>query len=269
MCWTLYRHEEKYAIPKHVFISQTSSSTADILSSHSVIFPHNMVNYFMLFDIQTNKLWHWSQYVNTVFSYVMHLLEQQDVSELSDMWQWGTGENKMLTGTDARKWHPTYGHLHVLRSVIGRAGVQGNEIADKLARDGCVLKLVGPQLALGVSRQDIRRRIRCWLVNQHWILWKGLGDTQRQGQELILGPCLGARARFLSFNRTKSRAVTGLLIGHNTLRRHLHLMGLSGSPLCRRCGAEDETLAHILCECEALASLRCAYLGSYLQPEDI
>jgi len=46
-------------------------------------------------------------------------------------------------------------------------------------------------------------------------------------------------------------------------------MGLSDSPLHRRCGAEDETSAHILCECEALASLRLAYLGSFfLEPED-
>ena len=92
----------------------------------------------------------------------------------------------------------------------------------------------------------------------------------RQSRELISGPSLGAKARFLSFNRTQSRAVTGLLTEHNTLRRHLHLMGLSDSPLCRRCGAQDETSAHILCECEALALLRHAYLGSFfLEPEDI
>ena len=47
-------------------------------------------------------------------------------------------------------------------------------------------------------------------------------------------------------------------------------MGLSDGPLCRRCGAEDETSAHILCECEAVASLRHVYLGSSsLEPEDI
>jgi hypothetical protein len=47
-------------------------------------------------------------------------------------------------------------------------------------------------------------------------------------------------------------------------------MGLSDSPLCRRCGAEDETSAHILCECEALALYRHVYLGSFfLEPEDI
>ena len=36
----------------------------------------------------------------------------------------------------------------------------------------------------------------------------------------------------------------------------LHLIGLSDSPLCRRCGAEEETSVHIVCECEALASNR-------------
>ena len=74
----------------------------------------------------------------------------------------------------------------------------------------------------------------------------------------------------LSFNRTQFGAVTGFHTEHNTLRRHLHLLGLLDSPLCRRCRAEEETSAHILCECEVLASLRHAYLGSYfLQPEDI
>jgi len=36
------------------------------------------------------------------------------------------------------------------------------------------------------------------------------------------------------------------------------------------CGAEDETSAHILCECKALTSLRRMYLVSFfLEPEDI
>ena len=154
--------------------------------------------------------------------------------------------------------------------VPGHAGVRGNEIVDELARGGSVLKFEGPESALRVSRQDTRRRIRLWLGNQHWIWWRDLGDTQRQARELISGPCLGTKATFLSFNRTQSRAVIGLLTGHNTLRRHLHLMGLSDRQLCRRCRAEDETSAHILCECEALASLRHVYLGSsFLEPEDI
>ena len=74
----------------------------------------------------------------------------------------------------------------------------------------------------------------------------------------------------MSFNGTQSRAVAGLLTGHNTLSRNLHLIGLSDSPLRRRCGAEDEHSAHIICDCESLESLRHAYLGSFLlDPEDI
>jgi len=47
-------------------------------------------------------------------------------------------------------------------------------------------------------------------------------------------------------------------------------MGLSNNPICRKCCTEEETSVHILCECEALASPRHTYLGSFfLDPEDI
>jgi hypothetical protein len=86
-------------------------------------------------------------------------------------------------------------------------------------------------------------------------LWQGLAGTQRQTRELISGPRIATKTRLLSFNRTQSRVVIGLLTGHNTLRRHLHIMGLRNSPLCRKCGAEEKTSAHVSCECEALAHL--------------
>jgi hypothetical protein len=40
-------------------------------------------------------------------------------------------------------------------------------------------------------------------------------------------------------------------------------MGLCNDPMRRKCGTEEETSVHVLCECEALASLRHAYLGSF------
>jgi hypothetical protein len=87
---------------------------------------------------------------------------------------------------------------------------------------------------------------------------------------LISGPDLATRALFLSFNRTQSRVVNGLLTGRNTLRRHLYIMGLSINPICRKCGTQEETSVHIVCECEAVASLRHTHLGSFfLDAEDI
>ena len=87
-------------------------------------------------------------------------------------------------------------------------------------------------------------------------------NTQRQAQELIPGPDRATGARLLSLNRTQTKVVIGLLMGHNTLRRHLCIMGIGNDPMCRKCGTE-ETSVHILCECEALASLRYIYLGSF------
>ena len=108
------------------------------------------------------------------------------------------------------------------------------------------------------------------MKKQHLALWQSPCNTQRQAQELISGPDLAMGAHLLSFNRTQTRTVIGLLTGHNTLQRHLHEMGLSDNPTCRKCGAEDSSSVYILCECEALASLRHIHLGSFfLDPEDI
>jgi hypothetical protein len=47
-------------------------------------------------------------------------------------------------------------------------------------------------------------------------------------------------------------------------------MGLGNNPICRKCGTEKETSVHVLCACEALASLRHSYQASFfLDPEDI
>jgi hypothetical protein len=43
------------------------------------------------------------------------------------------------------------------------AGVRGNEVTDKLARDGFVQRFDGPELFLGVYRQNIRRKIKRWM----------------------------------------------------------------------------------------------------------
>jgi ribonuclease HI len=144
-------------------------------------------------------------------------------------------------------------HVVGLYWVPRHAGVWGNEIADGLARDGEGRGFIGPEPVLGVSWRDIQNRHGCWLNSQHCASWSGLSSSLRQARELISGPSLGNRAKFLSFTRIQSRVVTGLLTVHNTLRRHFFLMELVNSPVCRGCGVKEETFAHVLCECEAWA----------------
>ena len=63
------------------------------------------------------------------------------------------------------------------------------------------------------------------------------------------------------------------LKGHNPgflLACLLDITTSEGNSTCRKCGTEEETSGHILCECEDLASLRHTYLGSFfLDREDI
>ena len=107
------------------------------------------------------------------------------------------------------------------------------------------------------------------MEKQPLVLWRGSCSTQRQARELISGPDLAKRARLLYFNITQSRIICRLTL-HNTLRRNLYIMWLSNKPIRRKRGIEEENSVHILCECEALASLRHIYLGFFfLDPEDI
>jgi len=47
----------------------------------------------------------------------------------------------------------------------GHAGVRGNEIADRLTRSGSGQRFIGPKPCLGVSRQNIRRKMKHWICH--------------------------------------------------------------------------------------------------------
>ena len=96
-------------------------------------------------------------------------------------------------------------HAVRLYWVPGHAGVRGNVIADNLARSGSGQLFIGPDPFLGVCEQNIRRKMKCWMKNQHLVLWRGPCSTHRQARDLISGPNLATGARLLSFNRAQTR----------------------------------------------------------------
>jgi len=85
-------------------------------------------------------------------------------------------------------------HAMRLYWVPGHARVRGNEIADKLARGSSGQRFIGPEYFLGVSRQNIRRKMKFSMERQHLALWCGPCSTQRQAWELISGPNLATGA---------------------------------------------------------------------------
>jgi len=57
-------------------------------------------------------------------------------------------------------------HTEALYWVPGHAGVQGNEIADRVAKDSFVQKSVGPEPSLEVSTKNIKK-IKYLVDNEH------------------------------------------------------------------------------------------------------
>jgi ribonuclease HI len=67
-------------------------------------------------------------------------------------------------------------HAVGLYRVPGHAGVRGNETADRLMRSGSASGFVGPEPALGASKQDLSSKIGRWMVNQHQRQSRDLGS---------------------------------------------------------------------------------------------
>ena len=157
-------------------------------------------------------------------------------------------------------------HIVRLYWVPGHARLHGNEIANKLARDSSTQQFIGPETSVGVSRQNINNKIKHWVDNQQLARWHGAYSSQRERLEnwfQALAPL--QRHNYCPWNRTQSRVVTCLLNGHNTVRRHVYVMGLSSNNrICRKCGTEVVTSVHVVCKCKVLASLRHEYLGFLL-----
>ena len=57
--------------------------------------------------------------------------------------------------------------------------------------------------------------------------------------------------------------MTGLFTGHCHLKGHLFKLGLLNSPKCNRCKQTSETDSHVICDCEALATLIFRHLGCH------
>jgi len=67
-----------------------------------------------------------------------------------------------------RAWNDISTHHSVgLFWVSRHPGICENETADELTREGSVHQFVGMEQAMGVSMQNIKKKINCWLGNQH------------------------------------------------------------------------------------------------------
>ena len=152
----------------------------------------------------------------------------------------------------------------------GHTGIEGNEEADNLAREGSKMTFIGPEPVFGIAQSTAKTFIRKWITSEFREEWNQQ-ERLRQSRTFILDPMDRSEVkRLLSSNRNQLRAFVGVLTGHSLVNYHLYNIGLSNEPDCRFCGGEDETTEHLTCRCDALVNSRHHHLGDrFLEPEDI
>lgn len=152
--------------------------------------------------------------------------------------------------------------------VPGHCGIEGNEKADSLARQGSESNFIGPEPFCGVPECSLRAEIKSWEMSMVESNWNAT-DTSRQAKRFIRPSALKARI-LLNLGKKDLRVITGLLTGHCPSRYYLNKIGNNDSSVCRFCQFEIETAEHLLCNCGALFTQRFSIFGrGLLEPSEI
>lgn len=145
--------------------------------------------------------------------------------------------------------------------VPGHEGIDGNERADELAKQGSSFNPIGAEPLCGINMKTARGVIHNWEkqeMNKAWLNSPG----QKHTKSMITNSSAKIASEILRCSRSKLQVIVGFITGHYHFRKHLKVMGLlQQDPLCRKCCKSEESARHILYECDALALIRLSTLG--------
>ena len=129
---------------------------------------------------------------------------------------------------------------------------------------GADTSFTGPEPVLGLPHGVVKRAIGDWMERRHIECWKS-GKDCKHSKALKEGPQQSRATELLNMSRQQLSVVIGLLTGHLGLNSHLHKIGKDINPLCRSCLNGNETVEHLLCECESLTMSRGRIFGELQQ----
>ena len=146
-----------------------------------------------------------------------------------------------------------------IKYVKAHCGIEQNEIADKLAKQGT--KNTQHKITVLPPLSWAKFLVKKAIKSQFCDRWYELNQAR---QSKIFFPSLNKKASkfLLSQTRKNLGLMVQMLTGHNFLRRHESLVNPGTSPTCRLCREEAESAWHLIGECPMLRTKRWEYLGA-------
>jgi ribonuclease HI len=146
--------------------------------------------------------------------------------------------------------------------VPGHSNIDGNEAADRLAREGSASTFAGEEPCVGIALQTAKSAIFEWLIDQSTCYWELQGMHLSQHVHNFIPRRSPTRTKeLLRMSVVQVRVLVAFLSGHARVLKHLKNMNLSSTDLCRICEEEEETAEHILCNCRGLENRRRRFFG--------
>ena len=139
--------------------------------------------------------------------------------------------------------------------VPAHCGIKGNELADRLAKEGATNPVTAKYGLHFFEYNAVLKESFATFLSERWQREKGevfLGQHKQSWQDW---PWTFVKDRSLEV------AMARLRIGHSRLGAHMFRIGLAASPNCVFCGV-PETVEHFLLRCYRLHSFRCEMLAA-------
>ena len=142
----------------------------------------------------------------------------------------------------------------------GHEGVRGNEEADQQAKRRSELVVEGPEPFIPVPYASCVYAIKDWSAKRWQTAWNERTDC-RSTKEHVGWASNRLSSSLLSMSRSQVNLVLQILTGHCNLQKHKCTMGRATSPLCPKCGQDNETPDHHVGSCVYYRDIRKKYLG--------